>query len=57
MAARAGLTTLIIEVEGKSGLTSAFGRADALTYDLFARNDRAGPASVERCRKEARLVV
>src|SRR6266513_165973 len=33
MAARAGLTTLIVEVEGKSGLSAAFGRREALTYD------------------------
>lgn len=32
MAAAAGLSTLIVEVEGKSGLPSAFGRPDALTY-------------------------
>ena len=33
MAALAGLTTLIVEVEGKSGLGAAFGRADPLTYE------------------------
>jgi anion-transporting ArsA/GET3 family ATPase len=33
MAASAGLRTLIVEVEGKSGLSSAFGRPEALTYD------------------------
>src|SRR5688500_16575330 len=33
MAAHAGLSTLIIEVEGKSGLPAAFGRPDALTYE------------------------
>ena len=32
MAARAGLKTLIVEVEGKSGLSTAFGAAD-LGYD------------------------
>lgn len=32
MAAHAGLTTLIVEVEGKSGLPAAFGHPDALTY-------------------------
>ncbi|HEX2039370.1 MAG TPA: ArsA-related P-loop ATPase, partial [Acidimicrobiales bacterium] len=33
MAARAGLTALIVELEGKSGLGGAFGRADPLTYE------------------------
>jgi anion-transporting ArsA/GET3 family ATPase len=33
MAASAGLRTLIVEVEGKSGLSAAFGRPDALTYE------------------------
>ncbi|MBW3669660.1 MAG: hypothetical protein KY443_10675 [Actinobacteria bacterium] len=33
MAAHAGLDTLIVEVEGKSGLGAAFGRDDPLTYD------------------------
>ena len=33
MAAEAGLSTLVIEVEGKSGLPAAFGNDDALTYD------------------------
>jgi anion-transporting ATPase len=33
MAALAGLTTLIVEVEGKSGLGGAFGRPEALTYE------------------------
>jgi anion-transporting ArsA/GET3 family ATPase len=32
LAAGAGLTTLIVEVEGKSGLSALFGRAGALTY-------------------------
>lgn len=32
MAALAGLTTLVIEVEGKSGLSAAFGRGEALGY-------------------------
>src|SRR3954465_2651928 len=43
MAARAGLTTLIIEVEGKSGLTSSFGRADALTYEEVVLAPGGGP--------------
>ena len=33
MAAQAGLRTLIVEVEGKSGLGAAFGRDDPLTYE------------------------
>jgi anion-transporting ArsA/GET3 family ATPase len=33
MAARAGLTALIVELEGKSGLGAAFGRPDPLTYE------------------------
>src|SRR4051812_41326851 len=33
MAARAGLTTLIVEVEGKSGLPALFGARDSLSYD------------------------
>ncbi len=33
MAANYGLTTLIVEVEGKSGIGSAFGRTGPLTYD------------------------
>jgi anion-transporting ArsA/GET3 family ATPase len=32
MSARLGLASLIIEVEGKSGLASAFGHTDSLTY-------------------------
>src|SRR6476469_7202537 len=43
MAARAGLTTLIIEVEGKSGLSSAFGRAEALTYEEMVLAPGGGP--------------
>lgn len=33
MAADAGLSTLIVEVEGKSGIGSVFGRSDPLTYE------------------------
>ena len=43
MAARAGLTTLIVEVEGKSGLGSAFGRAQALTYEEVTLAPGGGP--------------
>src|SRR4051794_35247432 len=43
MAARAGLTTLIVEVEGKSGLPAAFGRRDPLTYDEVVLAAGGGP--------------
>jgi len=48
MAARAGLTTLIVEVEGKSGLPAAFGRPDALAYGeaVLAPGDGAGIGEV-----------
>jgi len=39
MAARAGLTALIVELEGKSGLGAAFGRAEPLTYEEVALAD------------------
>ena len=43
MAAKAGLTTLIVEVEGKSGLGSAFGRAQPLTYEEVTLAPGGGP--------------
>ena len=43
MAARAGLTTLIVEVEGKSGLASAFGHRQPLTYDEVVLAAGGGP--------------
>jgi len=43
MAARAGLTTLIVEVEGKSGLGAAFGRPEPLTYDEVVLAAGGGP--------------
>ena len=43
MAAQAGLTTLIVEVEGKSGLTSAFGVRQALTYEEVVLVPGGGP--------------
>lgn len=43
MAALAGLTTLIIEVEGKSGLPSAFGRPDSLGYEEVVLAPGGGP--------------
>src|SRR3954465_15110328 len=43
MAARAGLTTLLVEVEGKSGLPSLFGAGDGLTYDEVVLAPGGGP--------------
>jgi len=42
MASRAGLRTLIVEIEGKSGLAGVFGRRGPLSYDEVVL---AGPAS------------
>ena len=49
LAARAGLTTLIVDVEGKSGLPALFGHPDALTYHeaLLLPAGAAGPGSAE----------
>ena len=49
MAALAGLTTLIVEVEGKSGIGAAFGHGDPLTYEevvLAPGGGRDGAADV-----------
>src|SRR2546421_8568918 len=43
MAARAGLTTLIVEVEGKSGLPALFGAGEGLTYDEVVLAPGGGP--------------
>lgn len=43
MAAQAGLTSLIVEVEGKSGLGAAFGRAEPLTYNEVTLSPGGGP--------------
>ena len=43
MAAKAGLTTLIVEVEGKSGLGAAFGRTQPLTYEEVTLSPGGGP--------------
>ena len=43
MAALAGLTTLIIEVEGKSGIGAAFGHPDVLTYEEVVLSPGGGP--------------
>jgi anion-transporting ArsA/GET3 family ATPase len=49
LAARSGLTTLIVEVEGKSGLPALFGRSDPLTYHetVLLAPGEAGPRSAE----------
>jgi anion-transporting ArsA/GET3 family ATPase len=49
VAALAGLRTLIVEVEGKSGLPELFGRTDALTYQeaVLLEAGEAGPGSAE----------
>jgi anion-transporting ArsA/GET3 family ATPase len=48
MAARSGLATLIVEVEGKGGLPAAFGVPTPLGYGevVLAPGDRAGTAEV-----------
>jgi anion-transporting ArsA/GET3 family ATPase len=46
LAARAGLTTLIVEVEGKSGLGALFGRPEPLSYQEMVLQP-AGPAGAE----------
>jgi anion-transporting ArsA/GET3 family ATPase len=43
MAALAGLTTLIVEVEGKSGIGAAFGHPDPLTYEEVVLAPGGGP--------------
>jgi anion-transporting ArsA/GET3 family ATPase len=43
MAARAGLTTLIVEVEGKSGLPALFGAREMLGYDEVVLAPGGGP--------------
>ena len=43
-AAAAGLSALIIEIEGKSGIGSVFGRSDPLTYEEVLLHAGGGPA-------------
>jgi anion-transporting ArsA/GET3 family ATPase len=43
MAARAGRSALIVEVEGKSGIGSVFGRHEALTYEETVLHGGGGP--------------
>jgi anion-transporting ArsA/GET3 family ATPase len=49
LAARAGLTSLIVEVEGKSGLGALFGRPEPLAYreEVLQEAGAAGPGSAE----------
>jgi hypothetical protein len=49
LAARSGLVTLIVEVEGRSGLPALFGRSDPLAYDetILLAPGEAGPRSAE----------
>jgi Mrp family chromosome partitioning ATPase len=49
LAARSGLTTLVVEVEGKSGLPALFGHEDPLTYQeaVLLAAGAAGPGSAE----------
>ncbi|HZU72794.1 MAG TPA: ArsA-related P-loop ATPase, partial [Acidimicrobiales bacterium] len=50
MAARAGLSTLIVEIEGKSGLPTIFGRPDTLSYQEATMVPRAGDHADVRAR-------
>ena len=49
LAARAGYTTLIVEVEGKSGLSALFGRPEPLSYQesLLLKAGAVGAGSAE----------
>src|ERR1700738_4245682 len=53
MAALAGLTSLIVEVEGKSGLGTAFGYSDALTYHEAVLVAGGGPQGAADVRARA----
>jgi len=46
MASRAGIRTLVVEIEGKSGLSGIFGKAGPLTYDDVVLVP-AGPSHAE----------
>jgi anion-transporting ArsA/GET3 family ATPase len=52
LAAGAGYTTLIVEVEGKSGLPALFGRAEPLSYQetVLLEADAAAPGAEVRAR-------
>jgi anion-transporting ArsA/GET3 family ATPase len=47
MAARAGLDVLVVELEGKSGVTAAFGGSGSLGYDRSTMSATAGPGPGE----------
>ena len=47
-AAHAGLSTLIVEVEGKSGLGAVFGRDAPLTYEEVTLSGNEGAHDVEQ---------
>ena len=49
LAARAGLTTLVVDVEGSSGLAAAFGRGGGLNYEETVLSP-AGPGGVAEVR-------
>lgn len=48
MAARAGLSVLIVELEGKSGVLAAFGRSGSLDYEETLVHDGAGEVRARR---------
>ena len=50
MAAGAGLSALIIEVEGKSGIGSVFGREEGLPYEEVVLRGEAGEAGAGKVR-------
>jgi anion-transporting ArsA/GET3 family ATPase len=50
LAARAGYATLIVEVEGKSGLPALFGRSEALSYQEIVLLEAAASAAEVRAR-------
>lgn len=47
MAAAAGLSTLVVDVEGTSGLAAAFGHDEALTYDEVVLSAGGGNGAAE----------
>ncbi len=58
VAARAGLSTLVVELEGRDGLPAAFGRAGALGYDaeLLAPGEEGGEVRARRLTPDDALV-
>jgi len=53
MAATQGLSSLIVEVEGKSGVGAMFGHGDPLTYEEVVLADRRGPSGAGQVRARA----